>query len=88
MLIDEKGRLFSKVSIIDVVIVLMLIVSLVFVGFKVLGIGNAKDKLEGETVQTYENTFKINGVRQATIDALNKSVGGEVCDACRLKLVN
>lgn len=80
MIIDEKGRLFSKISIVDLAIVLLLVLAIAFVGFKVVGVGKS-DEILSEKSAGYEITFKINGVRQATVDALNKSVGGVVCDA-------
>ncbi|MBR6523155.1 MAG: DUF4330 domain-containing protein [Clostridia bacterium] len=80
MIIDEKGRLFSKISIIDLAIVLLLVVAIAFVGFKVVGFGKTSEITE-KKMQAHEITFRINGVRQATIDALEKSVGGVVCDA-------
>ncbi len=42
-LFDEKGKLFGKVNIIDLLVILVVIVALVVVGVKVLG-GNLADK--------------------------------------------
>ncbi|MBR5586754.1 MAG: DUF4330 domain-containing protein, partial [Clostridia bacterium] len=79
MMVDEKGRLFSKISIIDLVIVLLMVVAIAFVGVKILGLNDKIGAINVKT-ETYQITFKVNNVRQATVDALEKSVGEEVTD--------
>ena len=42
-LFDEKGKLFGKINIIDLLVILVVLVALVVVGMKVLGGGNADE---------------------------------------------
>lgn len=77
MIIDDKGRLFSKISIVDIAVVVFLICAITFVGLKFFSpagsVGNS------ETVKC-EYTFKVEEIRQATVTALEKSVGKTVYD--------
>lgn len=85
MIIDEKGRLFSKVSIIDLALVLLLILAIGFVGFKIIG-AEGLENVGNSKVEPYEITFKVSGIRQVSVDALEKSVGKPVSDAWSAKL--
>lgn len=85
MIIDEKGKLFSKISIIDLALILLLVFAIAFVGFKVLGIGG-NNKIANSKAEPYEITFKVSGIRQVSVDALKKSVGKPVSDAWSAKL--
>ena len=50
-MIDEKGRLFGKINIVDLLVILVIVIAAVFVGVKFLGggssggIGAAKTKV-------------------------------------------
>ncbi|MFA7636420.1 MAG: DUF4330 domain-containing protein [Monoglobales bacterium] len=78
MIIDEKGRLFSKVSIVDIAIVIFIICAAAFVGLKFLApVGT----FAGAEQVNCEYTFKVQNVRQASVDALKKSVGENAYDS-------
>lgn len=68
MLIDKNGKLFGKVSIIDILISIALIVCII--GIVVRFSANYGDKLYKKTEIKY--TYKVSGVRQAGVDALLK----------------
>ena len=78
MFLDEKGRLFSKVSIVDIAVVIFLICAVLFVGLKFFAPpGNISSAEE----MAYEYTFKVDNIRQASVDALKKSEGMSVYDS-------
>lgn len=78
MIIDEKGRLFSKISIVDIAVVIFLICAILFVGIKFFA---PAENISGAEETAYEYTFKVDNIRQASVDALVKSVGKTVYDA-------
>ena len=78
MIIDEKGRLFSKISIVDIAVLLFVICAVAFVGLKFFA--PAGNLASAEQVNC-EYTFKVQNVRQASVDALEKSVGMNVTDS-------
>ncbi len=78
MFLDEKGRLFSKVSIVDIAVAIFLICAILFVGLKFFAPpGNVNSAEE----TAYEYTFKVENIRQASVDALKKSEGMSVYDS-------
>lgn len=78
MIIDEKGRLFSKISIVDIAVLVFVICAVAFVGLKFFApAGN----LTGAGQVDCEYTFKVENIRQASVTALEKSVGMNVTDS-------
>ena len=76
MILDKKGKLFGKISIVDISIIL-LVVLLVFGAyykFAVLGKNTKAAKFD-----TIEYVMQINEIRQPTVDAIR--VGQDVFDA-------
>jgi len=70
MFIDEKGKLFGKVSIIDVIAVIVILGVGAVVGMKYIipaGSGTVTKP------QSFEHVIKIRGVRTFTIDAFEKT---------------
>ena len=53
-LFDEKGKLFGKINIIDLLVILVVIVALIVVGVKVLG-GNKADSLPPSSANSSAN---------------------------------
>ena len=78
MIIDEKGRLFSRISIVDLAVLVFVICAVVFVGLKFFA--PAGNILGAEQVNC-EYTVKVENIRQASVDALSKSVGMNVTDS-------
>ncbi len=78
MIIDEKGRLFSKISIVDVAVAIFIICAVAFVGLKFFSPGG---RLSGAEQINCEYTFKVQNVRQASVDALKKSEEKNVYDS-------
>lgn len=75
MFIDKEGKLFGKVSIIDIIVILAIVVA----AFGVYNrFASANSKVETVT-QSIEYTMIVKGVRQGTVDALGK--GGQVFEA-------
>ena len=71
-LIDKNGKLFGKLNIIDLVVVLLIIAAIVFIGMRLTG-GH-----ESSSLKTAEYTFKIERVRKQTVDAWTKNAVGIV----------
>ena len=71
MIIDKNGRLFGKISIVDIIVIVAAV--LVFAGVYVRFSGN-----QGKAVvqnDTFYYTMEIENVRKTTLDAINNSVG-------------
>jgi hypothetical protein len=64
-IIDEKGRLFGKINLLDLVIILAVLAVAGRFGYKALH--KAPAVAQDETIEV---TFKLSGVAQATVDAL------------------
>lgn len=71
--VDEKGKLFGKLNIIDLLVILLLLVAVVLVGWKVL----KKDGAIGaqHTVLTY--TVEVKGVAESVYEGIKDYVPGE-----------
>ena len=71
--VDEKGKLFGKLNIIDLLVIVLLLVAVVLVVFKVL----AKDGAVGaqHTVLTY--TVEVKGVDPEVYEGIKAYVPGE-----------
>ncbi|MBR5153099.1 MAG: DUF4330 domain-containing protein [Clostridia bacterium] len=69
----KNGKLFGKISIVDIAVVLLLAVLVAGVILRIGG--NSGEVISGAT---YECVVKVESVRQYTVDALTK--GGEVYD--------
>ena len=78
MIIDEKGRLFSKISIVDIAVLVFVICAVLFVGLKFFA--PAGDIADAQQI-TYEYSFRVDNIRQASVDALGKSQGQRVYDS-------
>ncbi|NCB64248.1 MAG: DUF4330 domain-containing protein [Clostridia bacterium] len=72
-MVDEKGRLFGKLNIIDFLVIILLIAALALVGYKLLGKGG--DASGGGTQLTY--TVVVRGVDPATYDSVKQYVSAE-----------
>ena len=44
-MIDEKGRLFGKINIVDLIVILVIVIAAVGVGMKFLGGGNGNSAI-------------------------------------------
>ncbi len=75
MIVNKEGKLFGKVSIIDIIVVLAIVVAALGIYNRFVSSGS---KVETVT-QKIEYTMIVKGVRQGTVDALAK--GGKVYDA-------
>lgn len=71
MMIDEKGKLFGKISVIDCLIILVLVIAIAGCAYKFLG----NDDLGVTKSDSFTTVVKINGVRAFYLDAIKK---GEV----------
>ena len=78
MFIDEKGRLFSKISIVDIFVLIFVLCAALFVGLKFFA---PAENITGAQETAYEYTFKVENVRQASVDALKRSEGKSVYDS-------
>ena len=68
--IDDRGRFFGKISIIDVLVVLLIVAVGVFIFLRAQGTGNQQVGVR--------TTFAVEKVRYLTVDAIN--VGDQVHD--------
>lgn len=71
-IIDKNGKLFGKINIVDLAVVLIAVLAIAFIGIRMTG-----GKAETST-KTAEYTFKIERVRQQTVDAWAKNAVGIV----------
>lgn len=65
-IIDEKGKLFGKMNILDLIVVLLIIAAVVFVALKLGGVGDSD-------TATIEYKIEILGIREETVNALKKN---------------
>lgn len=68
-LVDEKGRLFGKVSLIDIFVILFALVLAVAVYLRFFT--NETTSLRGEN-DTFTYTLRVNGVRSWTVDGFRE----------------
>lgn len=73
-LIDEKGRLFGKVNIVDLAVILVLVLAVGWFAYAKFG-RNLKSEVSSRE-QPVEFTVVVNAVRPTTVDAMRK--GGAV----------
>ena len=91
-MIDEKGRLFGKINIVDLIVILVIVIAAVVVGMKFLGgsgnsvINPAKTHVtyqvlvEGVQPEVYENIQEhIPGTLMASGEFLDGQVTGGPC---------
>ncbi len=64
--LDERGRIFGKVNVVDVLVLLVIIAVVIFAVVRFTGASS-------ETVPL-KVTYRVEEVRQATVDAIQKSV--------------
>ena len=69
-IIDEKGKLFGKVNLLDLLVIVLIVAAVVFVALKLGGVIGSGENSE------VEYKIEILAVRQETIDALNKNLNG------------
>lgn len=67
-IIDENGKLFGKISIVDIGIILLVIFGIVAVAYKL----NITDAAKKETV-TVRYTICAEGLRQQSVDAISQA---------------
>ena len=93
-MIDEKGRLFGKINIVDLLVVLVIIIAAVFVGMKFLGGGSGtggavsggKTRIvytvlvENVRPEVYENVKACVDAGDATLMASGEMLDGRVTD--------
>jgi hypothetical protein len=75
MVIDEKGRLFGKISIVDILVVLVMIGLIAGVYFKFFVIDKDHNAANYDTI---EYKLLIRAVRQQSVDAME--VGADIYD--------
>ena len=69
MIVNEQGKLFGKISIIDIAVLLCIVV---FAG--AVAVRFVMPSKFGETMQTYTYTSTVKEVRQESVDAIEKSI--------------
>lgn len=70
-ILDSKGKIGGKISIVDLLVIVLLIACIVFVVFKL----QAKNEITGSGT-TFEYTVKVEGIRQVSLDALRAESKG------------
>ena len=68
MLIDKNGKIFGKISIIDLLVILAFLVA--FAGFGIRFLGPASESVTNRTSLTY--VVKIEDIREYTVNAIKK----------------
>ncbi len=81
MILDSKGKAFGKVSIVDIIVVLLLIFAIVGAYFRFYG-GNSKVVTNN---QEFYYTISINNIRENNMKSLQNSIGTQFCLAGKIK---
>lgn len=81
MIINKEGKLFGKISIVDIAVVLIIAVLAIGIYSRFFG----QSKVVVSSGQEIECTFLIRNVRSYTVDALKK--GGNVYDKTSKELI-
>lgn len=74
-LIDKNGKIFGKINLVDLGIVLLLVLAVAAVGFKIM-----KERLIERETAVIQYTLYVEGVRQQSVDAINM-VYDDITDA-------
>ena len=80
-MIDEKGRLFGKLNIVDLLVILVVLVAVVVLGVKFLGKDGGGGINPGKTQVTY--TVLVKGVEQEVYDNIQKYIPGQLMASAR-----
>ncbi len=70
-IIDEKGRLFGKINLVDLLAIVIVAAALIFLAVRFLG-GSGNDVINGATKLTY--TAQVQAVDQATYDEVMRQM--------------
>lgn len=74
-MIDEKGRLFGKINIVDLLVIIVVVILAVVLGMKFLGKGETLPGPAQATKLTY--TVRVNGVYPEVYEDIKKWVPGD-----------
>lgn len=74
MILDEKGKIGGKISIVDLLVILLVIVMIIGIGSRF----GSRITTAVKSRETFEFAVKIDNVRQYTVDALQKK--GKITD--------
>ena len=75
--IDEKGRLFGKINIVDLIVILVIVIAAVVVGMKFLGGGNGNSAINpNKTPVRY--TVLVEGVEPEVYENIQKYIPGQL----------
>ena len=76
-MIDEKGRLFGKINIVDLIVILVIVIAAVVVGMKFLGCGNGNSAINpNKTPVRY--TVLVEGVEPEVYENIQKYIPGQL----------
>ena len=76
-MIDEKGRLFGKINIVDLIVLLVIVIAAVVVGMKFLGGGNGNSAINpNKTPVRY--TVLVEGVEPEVYENIQKYIPGQL----------
>ncbi len=78
MIIDEKGRLFGKVSIVDIAVILFVIVVAAVLVWRFVGANETMEKVH-EITCSYECI--VDGIRIESVNELKNNIGKDVFDS-------
>ena len=74
-MIDEKGRLFGKINIVDLLVIIVVVILAVVLGTKLLGGGGGLSGGSPATRLTY--TVRVDGVQPEVYEDLQKWIPGD-----------
>ena len=76
-MIDEKGRLFGKINIVDLIVLLVIVIAAVVVGMKFLGGGNGNSAINpNKTPVRY--TVLVEGVEPEVYENIRQYIPGQL----------
>ena len=65
-IVDENGKLFGKINLVDLGIILLIVLAVAAVGYKVV-----RERFAGRVTATINYTICVEGVRQQSVDAIS-----------------
>ena len=76
-MIDEKGRLFGKINIVDLIVILVIVIAAVGVGMKFLG-GGIGNSAFNPTKTPVRDTVLVEGVEPEVYENIQKYIPGQL----------
>ncbi len=81
MIINNEGKLFGKISIVDFAVVLCIVIAAAAIGVKFIF-----PKSIGKNIKTCEYTITIQNIREESVEAIKESIGQSWYDVNKVEV--